>query len=140
MAGGAPDGTGTKSGQAGAANGIGGNGTRMSGCYDAAWAQAVTNRIGKFYFYPQQAALHHVHGVVIVHFIVRQNGRLDLLEVGRSSGDGALDNAAYTMVKKAQPLPAIPDRMHADRVDASIPIGFGDSKDGYKPTDGSCLG
>ena len=40
MAGGAPDGTGTKSGQVGTATGSGGNGSQMSGCYDAAWAQA----------------------------------------------------------------------------------------------------
>jgi protein TonB len=140
MAGGVPDGPGTMSGQVGTATGNGGNGSQMSGCYDAAWAQAVTKRIGQFYYYPQQAAMHHIRGVVFVHFIVRQNGQLEMLEVGQSSGDRSLDNAAYDMVKKAQPLPAIPERMHADRVDARFPIGLGDMKAGYKATDGSCPG
>ena len=64
-------------------------------------------------------------GVVMLHFAVRRNGRIDRLEIRKSSGDAGLDKAAIDIMRKAQPLPPIPDRMHVDRVDGELPILFG---------------
>jgi hypothetical protein len=41
------------------------------------------------------------------------------------------------MMRKAQPLPAIPERMHTDRFEGILPIGFG-IKDGLPPSSGTC--
>jgi protein TonB len=79
-------------------------------------------------------------GVVMVHLIVRRDGRLDLLEIGKSSGYDLLDEAATNMVRKAQPLPPIPDRMHADRADGVLPIAFGNVSMNFKASDGTCSG
>ena len=124
VSGGAPT-PGTGTGQISSANGAGGNGTGNADCHDAAWARSVSERIARFYRYPEHEAHEHITGVTYVHLIVRRSGLLDLVEVRRSSGDIPLDNAAYDAVLKAQPLPFIPERMHSSRIDAEIPITFG---------------
>jgi len=68
---------------------------------------------------------------------VKRNGQLNQLEIGKSSGDASLDDAAYDMVKKAQPLPRIPDHMHVDMVDGELPIAFGITGV-FKTSTGSC--
>jgi protein TonB len=133
LAGGASD----DKGQGGSANGRSGNGSALSGCWDAVWAAAVRDRIGHFYYYPERASHNHVTGVVHVRMLIRQNGRLDRVEIYQSSGNRLLDGAATDMVRKAQPLPAIPERMHADKVDAEMPIAFG-PPDIEHPTAESC--
>jgi len=139
MAGGAPQGTGS-AGQAVSANGANGNGTGTAGCLDPVWMRAVTARVGRFYYYPSAALAQHTMGVVMVHFDVTRDGRLDMLEIGKSSGDDSLDDAAYSMFRKAQPLPAIPARMHVDHVDGIMPIIFGKADQHFSATPGHCSG
>jgi protein TonB len=100
--------------------------------------RSVTEHVRQFFYYPGAARAQHATGVTMVHFIVRRDGRLDMLEVGKSSGDWALDDAAYNMVRKAQPLPAIPDRMHTDRIDGVLPIIFGIPGLHLIPSAGNC--
>jgi protein TonB len=138
LAGGVAAGTGT-TGQAASANGSNGNGTTRAGCWDAIWAKSVTDHVGRYYFYPRRAAHEHATGVVFVHLVIRRSGRLDVLEVGTSSGNETLDQAATNMVRKAAPLPRIPDHMHAEWVDAQLPIDFGTGGQ-FKPTEGTCGG
>ena len=73
----------------------------------------------------------------MVQFGVRRDGRLDMLKIGKTSGDRMLDDAAYNMVRAAQPVPAIPDRMHVDRIDVELPIDFGDHGT-FQPSAGDC--
>jgi protein TonB len=140
--GGAPDGAGTAA-QAVSSNGSSGTGagagTTPSACFDAAWMQAVTNRVQHFFFYPDAALARHIHGVAMVHIIVRHNGYVDLVEIGTSSGNRLLDAAAVYMVHTALPLPEIPDRMHTDKADVLLPVDFGNTGPA-KPAVGSCGG
>ena len=135
--GGVPAGTGTK-GAGVSANGGNGNGKAVAGCYDEAWGRAVSQRVGRFFYYPGGARADHATGLTMVHFIVRRDGLLDLLEIGKSSGDRVLDDAAYDMVRKAQPLPRMPDRMHLDWIDLQLPINFGLADLHLQPSPGSC--
>ena len=118
--GGNPSGPGAS---AGSGNGLIGTGNAASGCFDAVWARAVRDRIGQFYRYPRSAM--GTRGVVMMQFTVHASGRLEMLKVATSSGNKWLDRAAYDMVHEAQPLPHVPDRMHAMRVMAEMAIGFG---------------
>jgi TonB family protein len=137
ITGGASAGTGA-AGAGPSADGSNGTGKALVGCVDAAWMRAVTDRVRKFFHYPGVARAQRATGLVMVHFIVRRDGRLDLVEVGTSSGEWALDTAATTMMREAQPLPAIPERMHTDRFEGILPIGFG-IKDLYLvPSSGTC--
>ena len=112
-------------GQAASGNGTGGNGSGLSGCLDPIWMRAVTDRVRQFFYYPPDALSARIFGVAMVHFVVRRNGEIDRLEVSKSSGNEGLDKAAIDIMQKAQPLPPIPDRMHTDRVDGTLPINFG---------------
>lgn len=122
---------------------IGGVQTRIipgppAGCFDAAWARAVTDHVQQFFYYPGVARALHATGLVMVHFIEGRDGSLDMVEVGKSSGEWALDNAAIDIMRKAQPLPAIPDRMHMDWIDLQLPIDFGIPNLHLTPTPGNC--
>jgi periplasmic protein TonB len=137
LTGGVPAGTGT-AGEGASANGSNGNGSALAGCLDPAWMRAVTDRVRQFFYYPGAARALHATGLVMVHFIVRRDGQLDLVEIGKSSGEWALDDAAADMMRKAQPLPPIPDHMHADRIDAILPIIFGIRGLNLTPSSGTC--
>ena len=131
--GGAPSGPGES---AGSANGTIGTGNAASGCFDAAWGRAVRDRIGLFYRYPRSAK--GVRGVVMIMFTVHASGRLEMVKVGASSGNKYLDRAAYDMVREAAPLPHVPDRMHATRVMAEMPINFGVDGADFPVSPNSC--
>ena len=112
-------------GQAASGNGTNGNGGALAGCLDPVWMRAVAERVGQFFYYPGPALALRTTGVVTMRFGVRRNGQIDRLEIRKSSGDDGLDKAATDILRKAQPLPPIPDRMHVDRVDGDLPINFG---------------
>ena len=122
--GGVPAGTGAK-GAGDSANGSSGNGNALAGCFDAVWARSVTDHVRPFFYYPGAARAQHATGVVMVDFVALRDGRLDKLEIGKSSGDWALDDAAYNIVRKAQPMPAISEHMHLKRIEVVLPIDFG---------------
>jgi protein TonB len=123
-------------GQAASGNGTGGNGGALAGCLDPVWMRAVTERVRQFFYYPDAAL--RTTGVVTIHFSVRRNGQIDRLEVRKSSGNEGLDKAAYDIMRKAQPLPPIPDRMHVDRIDGELPINFGVRSFNGGASPGSC--
>lgn len=104
-------------------------------CHDAAWVRAVTNRVHRFF--PPAARRPHATGLATARLVIRRSGWLNELEIAGTSGNAALDAAAYTMVRKAQPLPRIPDRIAADRIDLELPIAFGVAGD-FKITINNC--
>ena len=138
LAGGIPAGTGTGA-QSVSGNGTDGNGEGLAGCFDALWARSVTEWVRPFFYYPRRAREQHVRGVVVTRMTIRRDGRLETLDVYKSSGDSALDNAAYDIVKKAQPLPRLPDRMHLDKISVLFPMAFG-TVDSSEPSKGNCRG
>jgi protein TonB len=92
-----------------------------SPCPDAAWVRAVTNRVQRF----RPARQSQASGVAMMRLVIRRSGWLNELEIAKTSGNTALDAAAYAMLHKAQPLPRIPDRIAADRIALQLPIAFG---------------
>ena len=125
-------------GQAASGNGTGGNGGGLAGCLDPVWMRAVTQRVRQFFYYPDSPQGVRATGVVTIHFVVGRNGQIDRLEIRKSSGNDGLDKAATDIMRKAQPLPPIPDRMHTDRVDGDLPINFGVRSFNGGASPGSC--
>ena len=105
--------------------GTGSGGGSGGGCLDAVWMRAVSARVGQFFYYPPAALAVRRTGLAIVHFQVARNGQIESLAISKSSGDAELDKAAMDIVQKAQPLPLIPERMHASQVEGELPINFG---------------
>jgi periplasmic protein TonB len=104
-------------------------------CQDAAWARAVSNHVRRFFPARQQQAA----GVATAHLVIRRSGWLNELEIARTSGNATLDAAAYALLRKAQPLPRIPGRIAADRIDLQLPVAFGIAGD-FKITVTGCGG
>jgi protein TonB len=125
-------------GQSASGNGTGGNGAVLAGCLDPVWMRAVTERVRQFFYYPDKALALRTTGVVTLRFAVRRNGRIDRLEIRKSSGDDGLDKAATDIMRKAQPLPPIPDRMQVDRVEGELPINFGVRSFNGNSSTGTC--
>jgi protein TonB len=100
--------------------------------------RAVSERVRQFFHYPPEALAVRKTGVVMVHFVVRRDGQIERLQIGKSSGDAGLDKAAMDILQKTQTLPPIPDRMRADRVEGDLPINFGVRSFSGSGTTGTC--
>jgi protein TonB len=125
-------------GQSASGAGGSGNGGAAGGCLDPVWMQAVSARVRQFFYYPDAALAMRTTGIVMVRFAVRRDGRIDTLEIGKSSGDAGLDKAALDILQRAQPLPPIPERMHADRIEGELPVNFGVRNFSGRASGGNC--
>lgn len=63
-------------------------------------------------------------GTVEISFTVDRSGRVVSRHVARSSGSATLDQAALSMVDRAQPLPAFPASMREGRKTLNLPVRF----------------
>jgi TonB family protein len=71
----------------------------------------VQERIGAKWAYPPSAAESRIEGDVRIEFYIAKDGSLALIEVRHSSRVPALDEAALTAVKRAQPFPPVTDEV-----------------------------
>ncbi len=109
-----------------------GNSNVTSGCLDADWVRAVNARVVGVFHYPRRAALLGITGQVNLRFTVESNGLFSALELAKSSGSYTLDSNAMFMMRRAQPLPAIPARMHVPHVTGLLMILFGQQSAGLR--------
>lgn len=73
--------------------------------------------------YPSAARVNRVQGVVHVRFRVNRAGAVLFAALQRSSGNAMLDRAALETVRRAAPLPKIPDD-RPDELEVTVPIEF----------------
>lgn len=83
---------------------------------------AATLNKHKRYPYPAKRARHE--GTVKLRFVIEKDGRVTRFEIAESSGYPLLDNATIEMLKRASPLPPIPDHLERDRLTVALPIEF----------------
>lgn len=76
-----------------------------------------------FFFYPDSARERRLRGVVEVRVSLARDGQVLGAWVQTSSGEMMLDDAALELVRRAQPLPAIP-RALPDRMDVYLPLEY----------------
>lgn len=63
-------------------------------------------------------------GTAIVRFKVNALGELIMREIVTSSGQKALDEAAIASIDRAAPFPAMPEDMHRNDMEISVPFRF----------------
>jgi TonB family protein len=112
-------------GPASSATGSNGNANATTGCLDADWVRAVNARLLGAFHYPHKARLLGITGEVHLRFTVEGNGDLSMLEMDKPSGSHTLNTNAMDMMRAAQPLPAIPARMHVRSVNGLLVLLFG---------------
>lgn len=70
---------------------------------------SVRERIRSKWTYPREAAERSIQGEALIEFRIAEDGRLESVELQRSSGTILLDEAALAAVRQAEPFPPLPD-------------------------------
>jgi len=81
-------------------------------------------QLNRFKQYPRAARAAHIEGVVMLHFVMDAQGRVQNFEIAKSSGRPVLDAEALALIQRAQPLPALPADFPSPTLDAVVPIEF----------------
>jgi protein TonB len=81
-------------------------------------------QLNRFKQYPRAARQAHIEGVVMLHFVMDADGKVQSFEIAKSSGRPVLDNEALALIARAQPLPALPPDFPSPSLDAVVPIEF----------------
>lgn len=87
------------------------------------WEGRVLARIARYRRYPANAKRAREQGVVFIHFRMDRAGHILTASLARSSGHADLDQAALDTLRRADPLPSIPDD-RPDQLELSVPIEF----------------
>jgi len=90
---------------------------------DRFWAE-VRNRIAKNQTYPLWARRNNIEGVVVVRFSLTREGRVQKVELEKSSGHSVLDEAAVQAVLQGDPYPPAPEGVSSAQLVGKVPIRF----------------
>ena len=60
----------------------------------------------------------------MLHFVMDADGKVLSAEIAKSSGRPLLDEEALALIRRAQPLPALPADFPTKTLDAVVPIEF----------------
>jgi len=91
---------------------------------DSDYLATIMAALARHKHYPDSARLRGEEGIVLVAFAVDRSGRVLSLDVRRSSGSNALDEAAEAMVRATEPLPPAPPSLPSTRLEIVLPISF----------------
>ena len=74
--------------------------------------------------YPRSARMRRQEGIAELYVLMDRNGRILSARLESGSGYKALDDEAMAMLRRAAPLPAMPDSMTQERLELIIPVRF----------------
>lgn len=74
--------------------------------------------------YPRRARSRRQEGVVWLYFVMDRAGRVLEHRIDRSSGHRLLDREVEEMIRRAEPLPALPPDMTQARLELVVPVQF----------------
>ena len=84
----------------------------------------VLAQLNRFKQYPRAARQARIEGVVMLHFVMDADGKVQSFEIAKSSGRPVLDAEALALIQRAQPLPALPADFPTRTLDAVVPVEF----------------
>ncbi|MET1756516.1 energy transducer TonB [Novosphingobium sp. RD2P27] len=87
------------------------------------WEALLLAHLEQFRRYPARARASRQEGTTYIRFTMNRAGQVLSASVARKSGHYGLDQAALDTLKRAQPLPAIPDD-RPDVLELTIPVEF----------------
>tara|TARA_R100000322_G_scaffold168572_2_gene138651 strand:- start:688 stop:972 length:285 start_codon:yes stop_codon:yes gene_type:complete len=89
-----------------------------------AYLAKLNQHLARYYSYPRHAQRLGLEGTATVKFTFDREGRLVARSVTDPSGHQRLDQATLDMLRKADPLPAVPDDIEGDRLTLSLPVQY----------------
>jgi periplasmic protein TonB len=106
------------------ASNVGGAGTADQSRQNNKYYQKLIQKLNAHKSYPTELKKDKIQGVVIVRFTLNRNGEVLASSIKKSSGNSALDNAALEVLKKASPLPPMPDFINGETLTLSLPVDY----------------
>lgn len=106
--------------QSGAADTLGGGATGARQDYFAllsAWLE-------RYKHYPSRAQRRRQEGTVLLRFVVDRNGKVLSYRIERTSGHVLLDREVEKLIRRAAPLPAMPEELTLSRLELVVPVSF----------------
>ncbi len=91
---------------------------------EAAYLAALQARLERYKDYPRPAQRRGEEGTVLLRFTINRYGMVVEHAIVQSSGFQSLDNSVEHMIRRAQPLPAIPREMGRDWMEVILPVQF----------------
>lgn len=115
--------------------GDGGDGSADSGSGVAAIDSSIRRGMADYQFllqawlekhkkYPRRAEQRHWQGTVMLHFVIDRAGNVLSYHIQESSGHAVLDEEVEAMIRRATPLPPVPEEMQSARLDFVVPVQF----------------
>src|SRR5690606_34013200 len=74
--------------------------------------------------YPRRAQARRQEGTVLLQFVMDRQGQVLEFRIARSSGHGLLDKEVEEMIRRAEPLPPMPQEMQQARLELVVPVQF----------------
>ncbi|WKZ32032.1 MAG: TonB family protein [Thermodesulfobacteriota bacterium] len=74
--------------------------------------------------YPRDARLRRQEGVVYLRFVMNRRGDVVSLDIERSSGISSLDHESMALLRRSEPLPALPMEIASEQLELVVPIFF----------------
>lgn len=74
--------------------------------------------------YPRRAQLRRQQGTALLYFVMDRDGQVIEYRLQESSGYELLDREVSAMIKRAQPLPKMPDDLRQARLELVVPVQF----------------
>lgn len=96
---------------------------RLSSNIPPDWEALILAHLERFRRYPARARAARQQGVAHVRFRMSRAGEVLSASLRQGSGSDALDRAALETLKRAQPLPSIPEGL-PDIVELTVPVEF----------------
>ncbi len=89
------------------------------------YTQMISLWIQKFKLYPEEARQKNLKGSTVVRIRIDRRGNIGYYALERTTGVEALDRAAIDMIRRANPVPAVPDDYPpGDTFEFLIPVNF----------------
>ena len=89
------------------------------------YEQLISQWIEKFKQYPMEAREQNLQGETVVRIRIDRKGNIRYYILEHSTGNQILDKAAIEMVRRANPVPAVPnDYPKGDLIEFLIPVNF----------------
>ncbi len=90
----------------------------------ARYEQTISLWIQKFKLYPDSARANSIQGKTIIRIRIDRFGNIRYSALEDTTGSNELDRAALDMVRRANPVPAVPDSYPGEMFEFLIPVKF----------------
>lgn len=89
------------------------------------YTQMISLWIQKFKVYPEEARIAGLNGSTVVRIRIDRRGNIRYYALERSTGIEVLDQAAIDMIRRANPVPAVPDDYpEGELFEFLVPVNF----------------